>query len=144
LENLNEQLIEIVKDAGKVIMEIYHDEDRFNKVDFKSDNSPLTLADCASNKLIVDRLKETFPSIPMISEESKEIKYHERKSWSRFWLVDPLDGTKEFIKRNGEFTVNIALIENSTPILGLVHLPAKSVTYFGSEKRALKITGDTS
>ena len=125
-------------------MEIYHDEDRFTKVDFKSDNSPLTLADSASNKFIDDRLKDSFPSIPIISEESQQISYNERKNWSKFWLVDPLDGTKEFIKRNGEFTVNLALIENGTPTLGLVHLPAKSITYLGSENGAFKISGDTS
>lgn len=116
------EIIKISIEAGKKIMEIYNSAD-FG-VEMKSDNSPLTLADKAAHKLIVKELKEKFPDIPILSEEGKEIPYTERKSWDKFWLVDPLDGTKEFIKKNGEFTVNIALIENNKSVIGIIYAPA--------------------
>jgi 3'(2'), 5'-bisphosphate nucleotidase len=97
----------------------------------KADRSPLTAADVASHDFIVSRLEAITPW-PVLSEESAEIPYDSRRSWSRFWLVDPLDGTKEFVKRNGEFTVNIALIEAGSPVLGVVHAPARSLTYFAA------------
>ena len=103
-------------------MEIYESAD-FG-IEMKADNSPLTLADKASHEIIVKGLTEKFPAIPILSEEGKDIPYDERKNWQKFWLVDPLDGTKEFIKKNGEFTVNIALIENNKPILGVIYAPA--------------------
>lgn len=118
---LNE-IIKISIDAGKAIMEIYHSAD-FG-VEMKSDNSPLTLADEASDEIIKKRLTEKFPDIPILSEEGRYIPFEERKNWEKFWLVDPLDGTKEFIKKNDEFTVNIALIENNVPILGVIYAPA--------------------
>ena len=116
------KIIKISLDAGKKIIEIYNSAD-FG-VEMKSDNSPLTLADKASHKIIVEGLKKEFPEVPILSEEGRDIPFAERKNWKKFWLVDPLDGTKEFIKKNGEFTVNIALIENNKPILGVIYAPA--------------------
>jgi len=103
-------------------MEIYESAD-FG-VEMKADNSPLTLADKASHEVIVEELKKEFPKIPILSEEGRDIPFEERKNWKKFWLVDPLDGTKEFIKKNGEFTVNIALIENNKPVIGVIYAPA--------------------
>lgn len=123
-----DSLIEISQKAGNAILEFYDDE---IEVDHKDDNSPLTKADLAAHHIIVDALKELTPEIPIISEEGGIAEHDERKSWKKFWLVDPLDGTKEFIKKNGEFTVNIALIENQTPIAGVVHIPAQQITYTG-------------
>lgn len=116
------KIIDISIRAGKAIMDIYNSAD-FG-VEMKSDNSPLTLGDKASNEIIVNGLKENFPEIPILSEEGIEIPFQVRKKWNKFWLVDPLDGTKEFIKKNGEFTVNIALIENGEPTLGVIYAPA--------------------
>ncbi len=98
----------------------------------KADGSPLTLADLAAQRLIIEGLTRLTPDIPILSEESAVIPYAERERWKRFWLVDPLDGTKEFIKRNGEFTVNIALIENGEPVLGVVYAPALEVNYYAA------------
>ncbi|MDN3596238.1 3'(2'),5'-bisphosphate nucleotidase CysQ [Zunongwangia endophytica] len=114
--------------AGKRIMEIYNHEN-FG-IDFKSDDSPLTKADLASHKIIMTALKKT--NIPVLSEEGRDIDYSERKVWDQLWIVDPIDGTKEFIKRNGEFTVNIALIENKKPVLGVIYVPALKDLYFAS------------
>lgn len=114
--------------GGEAIMEIY--EKDFS-VDFKKDNSPLTEADRSADKVIHAILSDTYP---IISEESKTLPYDIRKDWNQCWLVDPLDGTKEFIKRNGEFTVNIAFIEDGIPKLGVVYLPVTKVIYFGSEE----------
>ena len=122
LNEINKNLIEISKEAGKAVLDIYNSDDF--AVEIKSDNSPLTKADKASNEIIEKRLTELYPEIPILSEEGKEIPFEERKNWERFWCVDPLDGTKEFIKRNGEFTVNIALIENQKPVLGVIYAPA--------------------
>ncbi len=97
----------------------------------KEDKSPLTEADRKANAIIVEALEQHYPHIPIISEENKMVPYDERKYWSRFWLVDPLDGTKEFIKKNGEFTVNIAFVEEGCPTFGVVHVPATGVTYYG-------------
>ena len=120
--------------AGDAIMEIY---DKDFSIDFKNDNSPLTEADRAGDKVIHDFLANTFP---IISEESKALPFEVRKNWFKCWLVDPLDGTKEFIKRNGEFTVNIALIENGIPVLGVVYLPVTKVIYFGSTETGSFVT----
>jgi 3'(2'), 5'-bisphosphate nucleotidase len=125
------QLLEIAKKAtlagGEAIMNIYSTAD-FG-VEMKADDSPLTLADKAAHEAIVKRLKET--KLPILSEEGKDIAYETRKNWDLFWMVDPLDGTKEFIKRNGEFTVNIALIENNEPVLGIVYSPVLDKLYVG-------------
>ena len=115
--------------AGRKIIEIYNSDD-FD-VSEKSDSSPLTIADKESHKIIVDYLSKT--GRPILSEEGSEIDYKIRKSWDTFWLVDPIDGTKEFIKKNGEFTVNIALIVNEKIILGVVYAPALKVLYFAEE-----------
>lgn len=117
-------------EAGREIMKIYEKEDF--QIEEKADNSPLTVADKAANDMILKFLLPT--NIPVISEENKQLPYEERKNWMRCWIVDPLDGTKEFIKRNGEFTVNIALIENNQPILGVIYVPATKMLYFGNVK----------
>ncbi len=123
-----DQLISIAQKAGDAIMEIYA---RDFEVEIKEDKSPLTEADKKSNAVILEGLKNLYPDIPFISEETKQTSYEERKHWKRFWLIDPIDGTKEFIKKNGEFTVNIALIEEGIPVVGIVHLPAQNKTYYG-------------
>ena len=119
----------IAVDAGAAILEIYNRGDV--DVDHKDDNSPITEADRAAHNLIEARLRALTPESPVFSEESGGIAFEERKDWPRFWLVDPLDGTKEFIKRNGEFTVNIALVEDGVPVLGVVHVPVTAITYSG-------------
>ena len=132
LMNLSEELelaINSAFRAGEAIMEIY-DTEEF-EVEFKGDNSPLTKADKAAHEIIVSCLRSS--SLPILSEEGSDIPYAERKKWIRFWMVDPIDGTKEFIKRNGEFTVNIALIENQKPILGVVYAPTLNVLYFAEK-----------
>lgn len=134
-----EQIIDIAKNAGDAIMKIYNDADLSNVVDIKADDSPLTLADKASNDVIVKALEEQFPEIPVMSEEMAQESYDVRKDWTKFFCVDPLDGTKEFIKKNGEFTVNIALIENGNPVLGVIYVPVTEVTYAGSENGAIKV-----
>lgn len=116
--------------AGERIMEVYS---RDFGVEYKEDSSPLTEADKAAHEVIDAGLRKIAPQIPVISEEGEQIPYSERKSFKRFWLVDPLDGTKEFIKRNGEFTVNIALIEGNTPVLGVIYAPVKGVLYFAEK-----------
>ncbi|MFM7023351.1 MAG: 3'(2'),5'-bisphosphate nucleotidase CysQ [Flavobacteriales bacterium] len=129
--NINE-IIKIAEKASEAIMEVYEDESAFENVDFKADNSPLTIADTISNNIIVEELTKLYPHIPVISEEIESLPYEQRKDWKTFWLVDPLDGTKEFIKRNGEFTVNIALIKDGVPVLGVISVPVKNEVYFGS------------
>jgi 3'(2'), 5'-bisphosphate nucleotidase len=123
-----EAIAEIAVDAGKAILDIYS---RDFEVSHKEDHSPLTLADLASHHIICDALASLTPDIPVLSEESSDMDYDTRAGWSQYWLVDPLDGTKEFINRNGEFTVNIALIRFHQPILGVVHVPVTGVTYTG-------------
>ncbi|SRX54907.1 3'(2'),5'-bisphosphate nucleotidase CysQ [Aequorivita sp. CIP111184] len=120
--------IQAALDAGKEILKIY--ETDFS-VETKSDDSPLTQADKNANEIINTYLKPT--NIPIISEENRQLDYLERKDWSQCWIVDPLDGTKEFIKRNGEFTVNIALVKNGTPMLGVIYVPVSKELYFTSE-----------
>ena len=114
-------------EAGKAILEIYNSAD-FG-VEMKSDDSPLTKADLASHNVIAKGLQELTPDIPVLSEESANIAFAERQSWKKYWLVDPLDGTKEFIKKNGEFTVNIALIENGKSVVSVVYVPVQDVSY---------------
>ena len=130
-------LLKTALEAGKAIMNIYADEANFG-VEIKDDNSPLTKADKAANAIIVEALKTT--GIPIISEEEKNKPYSDRKNWEKCWLVDPLDGTKEFIKRNGEFTVNIALIDKQKPVLGIVYAPVLKEIFIGEVgKGAFKI-----
>lgn len=121
----------IAREAGKAILSIYNDADFSKVVDFKTDNSPLTLADQASHQVIDKGLKEAYPEIPVISEEGSQVAYEERRNWPYFWLIDPLDGTKEFINRNGEFTVNIALIKDRKPVLGVIYTPVTDDLYEG-------------
>jgi 3'(2'), 5'-bisphosphate nucleotidase len=122
--------------ASGEILDVYRQE---FSVEFKDDKSPLTLADRRAHKAICAALEPT--GLPILSEEGKNIPYEERKDWERFWLVDPLDGTKEFVKRNGEFTVNIALIEQNKPVMGVILVPVTGLLYFASKSAgAFKIT----
>lgn len=130
-EQLLSQVIAIARESGQAIMSIYDQPDA--QVTFKSDQSPLTAADLASHNAIVSGLQDLHPKLPVLSEESTQTSFAQRSEWQQFWLVDPLDGTKEFIKRNGEFTVNIALIEGGRPILGVVFAPALNVCYYGAQ-----------
>ena len=123
-------LTDIARRAGEAILEVYDREDFGVKL--KSDDSPLTEADANANHVIVLGLQELTPDIPIISEENKLVDYETRKTWSRCWLVDPLDGTKEFIKRNGEFTVNIALVEDGAVTMGVVFVPATNRMYWAA------------
>lgn len=122
---------EISQAAGAAILDVYNREGSI-EVTSKHDYSPLTEADIAAHKIIVSALLKLTPEVPILSEESADISWGERQAWSTYWLVDPLDGTKEFIKRNGEFTVNIALIENHVPVLGVVFVPVSGVLYSGA------------
>ena len=114
--------------AGEAILRVY--QGGFDVVT-KADDSPLTQADLASHRVITEALGHLAPDIPLLSEESADVPFAERSGWREYWLIDPLDGTKEFIKRNGEFTVNIALIRDHRPVLGVVHVPVTGVTYSG-------------
>ena len=122
-----EAIVAIAEAAGKAVMEIYGQD---FAIEYKDDQSPLTEADTRSHELIVGALKARYPEIPVLSEEGKGIPYEERSRWEYFWLIDPIDGTKEFIKKNGEFTVNIALIHRETPVLGIVYAPALGEMYW--------------
>lgn len=139
---LNENSINAVSDiaieAGNKILAIY---DKDFAIYDKSDSSPLTEADLAAHHYIVDAL-QGLCDLPILSEESSDITWEERKSWTRYWLVDPLDGTKEFIKKNGEFTVNIALIEFGVPTFGVVHAPVLEKTYVGAKKLGAYVLQD--
>ena len=139
---INEKLftdiaIKAAKAAGQEILKIYNSADL--GVEYKADDSPLTKADLAAHKLICDFLSQT--DLPILSEEGKSIPYKERKMWEYFWMVDPLDGTKEFVKRNGEFTVNIALIHKGVPVMGVVYAPVLDWLFWGNSQGAWKIVG---
>lgn len=121
-------LLETARLAGREIMKVYSKD---FSVDYKDDRSPLTEADKLSNKVINERLMSQYPDSNIISEENKQLSFDERKDWQTLWLIDPLDGTKEFIKKNGEFTVNIALIENGEPTFGVVYAPVPDTLYYG-------------
>lgn len=125
-------LQKIIHDAADVIMDIYQRSDL--GIEQKSDDSPVTAADLAAHNVILTGLQLLTPDIPILSEESSEesvVTFEERSQWAMLWIVDPLDGTKEFIKRNGEFSINIALVENGEPIVGMVYLPTTTEGYFG-------------
>jgi len=128
-----QDIVKIAKIAGKAVMKIYNQN--FD-VEYKKDSSPLTLADQKANQIIVTALNQLSvnsflqQNIPILSEEGRSIPYDERKNWEYFWLIDPLDGTKEFVKKNGEFTINIALIYKDTPIIGVVYSPVLNVCYW--------------
>lgn len=125
-----EDIIETSELAGKAIMAIYNSEVSKWEVELKSDSSPLTRADKEANRIICDKLMDLSPHIPIVSEENKLLPYSTRKKFQYHWVVDPLDGTKEFLKRNGEFTVNIALVSQGEPVLGVVHVPCQNKTYW--------------
>lgn len=125
------KIVKIAEEAGRAILQVYESADL--GITYKDDKSPLTEADKRSHAIIGEALAELTPDIPVLSEEGKDIPYEQRKNWQRFYLVDPLDGTKEFIKRNGEFTVNIAIIDRGRPALGVIHIPAQGVSYFAAE-----------
>ena len=138
---LVEPLAELARMAGRKILEIYNSDDL--AIEEKDDKSPLTAADMASHHAILAGLQTLAPEIPILSEESASLPYSERAGWSTYWLVDPLDGTRDFIKRNGEFTVNIALIEDGVAVMGVVHVPVTDTTYLGCQGvGAFKQTAD--
>lgn len=122
--------IEASLKGGKAILEIYNSEETIEVMD-KDDKSPLTAADTASHQAIMDILEST--DVPVLSEEGKSIAFEERSQWNALWVVDPLDGTKEFIKRNGEFTVNVALVEKGVPTMGVIYVPVTNTLYYGDE-----------
>lgn len=125
-------LLKIIREAGSEILSVYSDNSNF-RVNYKEDDSPITKADRLADRIIARALKKLPVNFPILSEESEVPLYRERESWTDYWLVDPLDGTKEFIKRNGEFTVNIAHIRNGVPEMGAVHVPVSGVTYLGKK-----------
>lgn len=127
LANFLEPVCELAWQAGQEILNVYHGD---FEVESKSDGSPLTAADQAAHRTIVNGLAQLTPNVPVLSEEDSDITYEKRAGWEQFWLVDPLDGTREFVKRNGEFTVNIAFIDKHQPVLGIVHVPVSGVSYF--------------
>lgn len=134
-----EKICQLAREAGDAIMQVY-DADTPPDVAQKSDDSPVTVADIAAHKIILQGLSQLSPDIPVLSEEDPPA-WEIRQHWQTYWLVDPLDGTKEFIKRNGEFTVNIALIEKGKPVLGVVYAPVLDVMYSAAEGKAWKEEG---
>lgn len=132
MNSLLETAITAALKAGEEILSIYNDPASDFEIEHKSDHSPLTIADRRSNEIIMEYLKNT--PYPVISEENKTIDYEIRRHWHTLWIVDPLDGTKEFIKHNGEFTVNIALVYEDRPILGVIYIPVKKTLYYGTFK----------
>ncbi len=130
LAELLPRVVQLARDAGDAILKVYGEVDP--AVEYKRDNSPLTHADLASHHVIAAGLRSLTPDWPVLSEESRQIPFEQRREWLRFWMVDPLDGTKEFLRRNGEFTVNIALIEGGAPILGVVYAPALGKLFYGA------------
>lgn len=128
---------EIAVHAGKILLEFYQRPDL--QINYKEDESPVSAADYAANQFIVEALEKLNYGFPILSEEGATIPYEERKNWETFWLVDPLDGTKEFIKANGNFTVNIGLIYQNYPIAGIIYLPVSNTLYFADENGAFKI-----
>jgi 3'(2'), 5'-bisphosphate nucleotidase len=127
LENIDLNFVEeLSKQAGSEIMKIYQ---RDFEVNYKEDNSPLTEADLVANKIITEALNKKYPEVPIMSEENEQIDYEIRKNWEYYWCIDPIDGTKEFVKKNGEFTINIALIHKNSPVLGVVFAPVLNDIY---------------
>lgn len=130
MKSLIDPVVALAEQAGKAILAVYASD---FEVQSKDDDSPLTQADLASHYCIVAGLEALTPGMPIISEESGLPDFEERSQWDRYWLIDPLDGTKEFVNRNGEFTVNIALIDQQKPVLGVVYVPVQDVSYLGCE-----------
>ncbi|HEY8568603.1 3'(2'),5'-bisphosphate nucleotidase CysQ [Microbulbifer sp.] len=129
---LLDQVIAISVQAGEAILEVYNASGEL-QVDTKSDDSPVTAADLAAHKILAPALEKLLDGVPVLSEEGQMPSFEVRSQWNRYWIIDPLDGTKEFIRRNGEFTVNVALIENGEPVLGVVHVPVLDITYAGAK-----------
>ncbi len=125
------EIVSLAEKAGEAIMVVYQKKD-FGTT-YKEDQSPLTEADMAAHYVIMDGLKTLTPELPALSEESKSVSYTLRRAWEAYWLIDPLDGTKEFVKRSDQFTVNIALVKSGVPVLGVVHAPALNLTYYGAK-----------
>ncbi|QIL90897.1 3'(2'),5'-bisphosphate nucleotidase CysQ [Microbulbifer sp. SH-1] len=128
---LLDRVIAISVQAGEAILEVYNASGEL-EVDTKSDDSPVTAADLAAHRILLPALEQLIEGVPVLSEEGKLPPFEVRSQWNRYWIIDPLDGTKEFIRRNGEFTVNVALIENGEPVLGVVHVPVLDITYAGA------------
>jgi 3'(2'), 5'-bisphosphate nucleotidase len=126
-----ERLLKIAVEAGAAILTVYNNPEEAGRIKLKTDQSPLTLADEAAHTIIDQGLQALTPDIPILSEEGADIPYPVRQHWQTFWCVDPLDGTKEFIRRNGEFTVNIALIQGGEPVLGIIYVPVTGTLYYG-------------
>jgi len=139
LPKLIDPVVSLAAEAGRAILQVYASD--FD-VQVKDDQSPLTQADMASHHIIVEGLGKLTPDLPVISEESGLPGFEERSQWNPYWLIDPLDGTKEFVKRNGEFTVNIALIEDHQPVFGVVHVPVRGTTYSGCRGAGAKLRAD--
>jgi 3'(2'), 5'-bisphosphate nucleotidase len=123
-------LLDLAKQAGELILRVYQTD---FSVHYKDDRSPLTEADTQSDALITEGLKRLHPHIPILSEESQEVPYEDRKNWEYFWLVDPLDGTREFVKKNGAFTINIALVHHTLPVFGLIYAPVFQTAYYAHQ-----------
>jgi len=141
-KSLLEKVIELSRLAGEAILEVYQRPEGI-QVETKSDDSPVTAADLAAHAILEPGLLPLLDGVPVLSEESTLTNWEERRSWERYWIIDPLDGTKEFIKRNGEFTVNVALIEKGVPVLGVVYVPVLGITYAGLQGHgAWKYEGD--
>ena len=142
LTSLASAVCQIAREAGDVIMDIYEHASDID-IQSKADDSPLTIADRQANTLICAQLEKLDPKFPIISEENKAVPYEERSHYAYYWLVDPLDGTKEFIKRNGEFTVNIALVHDGRPILGVVYAPVLQEMYWAAKDQGAYLEGRT-
>lgn len=132
MNSLLNDIVSLAKQAGNQVLNIYRSD---FTVEYKTDKSPITVADLASHECICQGLRHLTPDLPILSEESAPIPFQERRLWEKYWLVDPLDGTKEFLEKNGEFTINIALIEQHKPSLGVIFVPSKNICYFA--KRGL-------
>jgi 3'(2'), 5'-bisphosphate nucleotidase len=131
MNSLLKDIVSLAKQAGNQVLNIYQ---RDLTVEYKADKSPITVADLASHDCICQGLRHLTPDLPIISEESIPASFQKRRSWEKYWLIDPLDGTKEFLDKNGEFTINIALIEQHKPSLGVIFVPSKNICYFASKR----------
>ena len=140
MKSLIDPVVALAEQAGHAILEVYSTD---FEVQSKEDESPLTQADLAAHRCIVAGLESLTPGMPIISEEEGLPAFAERGAWDRYWLVDPLDGTREFVNRNGEFTVNIALIENHSPVFGVVHVPVHAKTYVGCKGHGAELRDGT-
>lgn len=139
LQYLQYACIDIVQAIGPKLKQIYHDQELYNSVQYKKDNSPVTKADICANEFICRLLQSLTPHFPIISEENSLPSYEIRKQWEYYWLIDPLDGTKEFLRKTDEFSINIALIKNNKPILGIIYSPISDKAIFSYQNQAFKI-----